>query len=343
MKSVRFDRWIALLALAILLTPGFASAQEADTLGITGTFGMSGMYLGIGDVLGDDLAGVYANGHAHTWTLTLHGLSYSYHHFYDEWSDEFSEGHFDQYITRVHATAFDFQFFGPDADVLNAAVSQQLVSGGLTDGAGFEVWNGDYYDSASFPDDGGRYSSFDIKLRPRDAATGVSFVVQGYPGVLFSTDELGYPLVEPQRVWAWYSGIVDLRPGNAGELESGPDVVDIGSSESPPTLSIADGSVLEGGKGASRLNLTVTLSQSSDAVVTVYYATSNGTALATSDYTATSGTLTFQPGETSRTISVSIKGDRQREANETFTVWLSDATGAYIADRVATVTILNDD
>ena len=342
MKSVRFDRWIALLALAIVLTPGFASAQEAGTLGISGTFGMSGMYLGIDDVLGDDLAEVYANGHAHTWTLTLHGLSYSYHHFYDAWSDEFSEGHFDQYITRVHATAFDFQFFGPDADVLNAVVSQQLVSGGLTDGAGFEVWNGDYLDSA-FPDDGGRYSSFDIGLRPLDAATGVSFVVQGYPGVLFSTDEFGYPLVEPQRASAWYSGIVDSRPGNAGELESGPDVVDIGSSEPPPTLSIADGSVLEGGKGVSRLNLTVTLSPSSDAVVTVLYATSDGTALARSDYTATSGTLTFQPGETSRTISVSIKGDRKREPNETFTVWLSDAMGAYIADRVATVTILNDD
>jgi hypothetical protein len=78
-------------------------------------------------------------------------------------------------------------------------------------------------------------------------------------------------------------------------------------------------------------------------VVTVNYATASGTAVATSDYTATNGTLTFQPSETSRTISVSIKGDRKREPNETFSVQLSNAVGARIDDGVATATILNDD
>ena len=58
---------------------------------------------------------------------------------------------------------------------------------------------------------------------------------------------------------------------------------------------------------------------------------------------ATSGTLTFQPGQISRTISVAIKGDRKREPNETFTLQLSNAVGATIADGSATVTILNDD
>jgi hypothetical protein len=89
--------------------------------------------------------------------------------------------------------------------------------------------------------------------------------------------------------------------------------------------------------------VAVTLSQSSNAVVTVHYATANGTAVAPQDYAATSGTLTFQPGETSRTISVSIKGDRKREADETFSVQLSNAEGATIEDGSATVTILNDD
>ena len=77
--------------------------------------------------------------------------------------------------------------------------------------------------------------------------------------------------------------------------------------------------------------------------ITVSYSTANGTAVANSDYTAASGTLTFQPGETSRTISVSIKGDRKREADETFSVQLSNAVGATIEDASATVTILNDD
>ena len=54
------------------------------------------------------------------------------------------------------------------------------------------------------------------------------------------------------------------------------------------------------------------------------YATANGTATAGSDYTATSGTLTFNPGVTSQTISVPIINDTAVEGNETFTVTLSD-------------------
>jgi chitinase len=77
--------------------------------------------------------------------------------------------------------------------------------------------------------------------------------------------------------------------------------------------------------------------------VTVNYATADGTAVAKSDYNSASGTLTFQPGQTSKTISVAIKGDRKREADETVLVQLSNAAGATIADGVATVTILNDD
>jgi hypothetical protein len=87
----------------------------------------------------------------------------------------------------------------------------------------------------------------------------------------------------------------------------------------------------------------VTLSRSVTDAVSVQYATVNGTAQAKSDYTATTGTLTFQPGETSRTITVSIKGDRKRELNETFSVELSNADGATIADGVATAMIVNDD
>jgi hypothetical protein len=87
----------------------------------------------------------------------------------------------------------------------------------------------------------------------------------------------------------------------------------------------------------------VTLSRSSNDAVSVKYATANSTALAKQDYTATSGTLTIQPGHTSGTISVAIKGDRKREPNEMFSVQLSNAVGATISDAVATGTILNDD
>ena len=68
---------------------------------------------------------------------------------------------------------------------------------------------------------------------------------------------------------------------------------------------------------------TVTLSQASSQPVTLQYATANGTAMAGSDYTAVSGTLTFAPGETSRTINVPIIRDRVAEMTEAFTLQLS--------------------
>jgi hypothetical protein len=89
--------------------------------------------------------------------------------------------------------------------------------------------------------------------------------------------------------------------------------------------------------------VAVTRSSGSSQAITVSYRTIDGMAKAKEDYTATSGTMTFQPGQTSRTISVSIKGDRKREADETFSVQLSNAVGATIEDGSATVTILNDD
>jgi Calx-beta domain len=350
MQRLKLIRWAAVLTLGLTLAPGLASAQETDTLSISGTF--HGVEHVISDIeypgmLGDDLAQVYADGYEQTWTLTLHGVSYSHDYSYMEWNDEGGYGYLEQYITRLHATSFDFQFFGPDADILNEVVSQQLTAGDLTDGAYFELWNGDYFDS-NFPYESGPYASFDLRLRPLDSSVGVSFYVTGGGWVwpIFSADGDGYPLVEPRRVGAYYSTITDLRPGNHGGLFSLDDLVDIGSSEPPvfpPTLSIADASAREGNNGTTSLVLTVTRSGNSDVQITVQYRTADGNASSKSDYTSTSGTLTFQPGQTSRTIAVAIKGDRKREPNETFTVRLSNAVGATINDAVATATILNDD
>jgi hypothetical protein len=189
-----------------------------------------------------------------------------------------------------------------------------------------------------------------LGLAPQDPAAGVSFFGIGWTGIGFNVDLDQYPVVEPRSVGTDHIVIRDRRPGNDGALVSWYNLVDIGPSEPPvppppppPTLSIADGSVLEGKKGTRRLHLNVMLSWSSSDTVTVSYATADGTALAKSDYTATSGTLTFQPGETSRTVSVGIKGDLKSEPDETFTVSLSNAAGATITDGVATATILNDD
>ena len=118
----------------------------------------------------------------------------------------------------------------------------------------------------------------------------------------------------------------------------------IGSDGVPlPALSIADLSVTEGHGDHAHFMFEVTLDQAADGPVTVAYSTANGTATAGSDYTATSGTLTFAAGETSKTVHVDIGGDTASEANETFTVTLSNASGATIADATAVGTIVDDD
>ncbi|MEB3190360.1 MAG: glycosyl hydrolase family 18 protein [Snowella sp.] len=110
-----------------------------------------------------------------------------------------------------------------------------------------------------------------------------------------------------------------------------------------PSLTVGDVSILEGNTGISYLTYTITLSAASQQSVSVNYATGNGTAIAGTDYTALSGTLTFAPGETSKTIKIAIQGDTLVEANETLNLNLSSAVGATIAKAQAIGTITNDD
>src|SRR5207249_219805 len=88
---------------------------------------------------------------------------------------------------------------------------------------------------------------------------------------------------------------------------------------------------------------TVALSAASDVPVTVHYATADGTASAGRDYTAASGDVTFAAGETSKTITVPVNGDRLPEPNETFVVNLSSPTNATIADGQGVGTIVDDE
>jgi hypothetical protein len=110
------------------------------------------------------------------------------------------------------------------------------------------------------------------------------------------------------------------------------------------TLSIADASVTEGDSGTKTLVFTVALSQSSTSPVTYNIATSNGTAIAGSDYVASSLVGESIPaGMLSKTFSVTLNGDTAHEASETFNVTLSAASGASIGDGSAVGTISNDD
>ncbi len=111
--------------------------------------------------------------------------------------------------------------------------------------------------------------------------------------------------------------------------------------QGPLTLSVQDAEANEGTD--TTVDFTVTLNRASADTVTVDYETSNGTATADEDYTATSGTLTFAADDLSKTVSVPILDDALNEGNETFTLTLSNASGARIADGEATGTIVNSD
>ena len=111
----------------------------------------------------------------------------------------------------------------------------------------------------------------------------------------------------------------------------------------PVAISVADATVREAAGAA--LAFAVTLDRAPSEPVTVDYATSGGTgagaATEGADYTATSGTLTFAPGDTEQTVSVPVLADDHDEGAETMTLTLTNPAGARIADGTATGTIEN--
>ena len=109
----------------------------------------------------------------------------------------------------------------------------------------------------------------------------------------------------------------------------------------PAGLSVSDAEAEE--TVDETIDFTVTLDRAASGTVTVDYATSDGSATAGADYTAASGTLTFQAGERTKTVAVALLDDSHDEGEETFTLTLSKASGAVIVDGEATGTIENHD
>jgi len=110
-----------------------------------------------------------------------------------------------------------------------------------------------------------------------------------------------------------------------------------------PTLLIGDVTVIEGNSGLTNAEFTVTMSAASCVDVTVETSTVAGTAAAGGDFTALTGLQTMVAGQTSRTVTVPVIGDRIDEADETFTLHLSSPVNATIADADGLATIVNDD
>ncbi len=110
-----------------------------------------------------------------------------------------------------------------------------------------------------------------------------------------------------------------------------------------PTLSLSDSAITEADVGTQTTNLTVTLSSAMDRVVSFDYATLPGTASADSDYQSSTGTVTFNPGETSRTLPVVTFGDTLVEGDEQFSLSLSNPLNANLAQSSVTLTLVDTD
>ena len=134
---------------------------------------------------------------------------------------------------------------------------------------------------------------------------------------------------------------VRLRDLRNATLTGGAATGAIEDDDGARVLRIADASATEG----SAIAFTVTLSPASGQTVTVDYATSvaSGDTAATGDFTAKSGSLSFAPGATEKTFTVTTAGDAVAEEDETFTVTLSGPAGARLGDATATGTIEDDD
>ena len=118
----------------------------------------------------------------------------------------------------------------------------------------------------------------------------------------------------------------------------------IANDDTEPTISINDVSVTEGSAATTTASFTVSLSNASSQTITVNYATADGTALANTDYVAATGTLTFNPGQSSLPLDITVLGGTLTDdLSVTFNVNLSAATNATIDDDQGVGTIVDDD
>ena len=117
----------------------------------------------------------------------------------------------------------------------------------------------------------------------------------------------------------------------------------IKDDDAAPVLSINDVTVNEGNSGTTPAVFTVTLSGSTSLPVTVNYATADGTGKAGVDYQSATGTLTFAPGETTKSVTVQVIGNTVKQSDRTFLVNLSGAVQATIGDGQGLGTIKDDD
>ncbi|MBF0622341.1 MAG: DUF1566 domain-containing protein [Magnetococcales bacterium] len=161
-------------------------------------------------------------------------------------------------------------------------------------------------------------SGTDVTLSDSGATSSVSFTAP----TVASAETLVFQLTVTDNLFATHS-----------------DNVEVTVNPVPRTLTITGASQSEG----NTVDVGVSLNVVAANTITVNYATSDGTAVAGTDYTASSNTLTINSGESSGTITLSLLDDSVDEPDETITITLSSPTNASLDAATATVTIQDDD
>jgi hypothetical protein len=180
-----------------------------------------------------------------------------------------------------------------------------------------------------------------------DAVSGQLIFARGETSKTILVPIRGDSLAEPDE---WLSVNILTGAKNVTIADAAGVVTIVDDDPRLPSISISDAYLSEGNSGTSLMTFTVSLADANGQAVTVNFATYGmggldylATATAGEDYLATSGTLTFAPGETTKMITVEIIGDPYSEFNEMFFVHLSGASAnATIIDAYGFGTIEDD-
>ena len=198
------------------------------------------------------------------------------------------------------------------------------------DGQAFRIW----------------YISYDAGARTLLMAHDGSGGLIGAPGEL-SLHVGGHEVGAGEALSAFAGARVGRVSGVDAQWSVGEEVTvrltrasgDAEAAPAGPGFSVADAQANEA--SGAPLRFRVTLDAPAQSTVSVRYRTTNGTAVAGQDYVAAHGALRFAPGETAKTVEVRVLQDKHDEGSETMTLTLSNASGATVADGMATGTISN--
>ena len=168
-------------------------------------------------------------------------------------------------------------------------------------------------------------------------ASGTLTFAPGQTSQTITVNAIGNPLYAPTRTF-----FVNLSGAIGATVAQVQGIGTIVNSSAPPYVNIGGVNVTDVDTGTTTANFYVWLSSGSSVPVTVNYATVDGTAVAGTDYVASSGTLTFAPGQTSQYISVPVIGSAVYAPGRTFSVVLSNPQNARMGSQGGNCTIFDD-